>query len=190
MSDGPHRSLPLRAAWKRVCEVAGNTAHGVEEVAERLVPAIRADIVHEIGETFVAQIRKVLTPDLAQPGLFDDASERLAALRRGPCSIFQSDLLDSVDDAMRDGHSGLTALEAGALTAIEIRVRATINSVVEHYLRRAPHETAAAVGRRLAAGLQAAKAEVDALASSLSAGRLVRAAAAPSHRDLEDGPTL
>ena len=150
MSDGPHRSLPLRAAWKRVCEIAGNAAHGLDEVAERLLPALAADIRHEIGEAFVARIRRIIEPDLDQPALFDDARQRLADLRRAPCSTFQADLIDSVDDAFRDGHTGLRALETGAQSAIDTRARATINSVVEHYLRRAPHETAHAVGRRLA----------------------------------------
>ena len=190
MSDGPHRSLPLRRAWKRVCEVAGSAAHSLDEIAERLLPAIKADIVHEIGESFIAQVRKVLAPNSDQGSLFDDAAERLATLRQAPCSIFQSDLLDSVDDAMRDGHNGLAALEAGAQTAIDIRVRATINSVVEHYLRRAPHETAMSVGSRLAAGLQAARAEVSALASSFTADRLATRAAASPRSGLDEGPAL
>ena len=146
MSDGPHKSLPLRRAWKRVCAIAGNTTHGLDEVVERLLPALAADVRHEVGEAFAAKLRKILEPDAEQLTLFSDVRDQLAALRREQCSPFQSDLIDSVDDAVRDGRKGLDALTTGAKVAIDTRASATINSVVEHYLRKAPHE--AAVGGR------------------------------------------
>jgi hypothetical protein len=191
MSDGPHKSLPLRQGWKRVCEIAGNTAHGLDELVERLLPALAADVRHEIGEAFVAKMRKILESDAAQPALFDDVRDQLAGLRREQCSPFQSDLIDSVDDAVRDGQKGLDALSAGAKAAIDTRASATINSVIEHYLRKAPHEAALGVGRRLTAGLQAAATQVSALANGLAIGRLAAAVPGPTPRsDLDDGPSL
>ena len=191
MSDGPHKSLPLRRAWKRVCAVAGNTAHGLDEVVERLLPALAADVRHEVGEAFAAKLRKILEPDAEQLTLFSDVRDQLAALRREQCSPFQSDLIDSVDDAIRDGLKGLDALTTGAKVAIDTRASATINSVVEHYLRKAPHEAAVGVGRRLSAGLKEAAAQVGALASGLATGRLAVAVPGPAPRsDLDDGPSL
>ena len=40
MSDGPHRSLPMRPWWRRLAERADRCAFGVEEVADALVPAL------------------------------------------------------------------------------------------------------------------------------------------------------
>lgn len=191
MSDGPHKSLPLRQAWKRVCEVAGNTAHSLDEVVERLLPALLADVRHEIGDTFIAKVRKIVEPNSEQPTLFNDVRDQLAGLKREQCSPFQSELVDSVDDAVRDGHKGLDALTTGAKAAIDTRANATINSVVEHYLRKAPHEAAVGVGRRLTSGLKSAADQISALANGFATGRLAAALPGSAPRsDLDDGPTL
>ena len=70
MSDGPHRSLPLRRAWKKVCEIADGRAHALEEVVERIPAALAADAKGEISEGLLRSLRRILTSE--QPQLIDD----------------------------------------------------------------------------------------------------------------------
>jgi hypothetical protein len=191
MSDGPHRSLPLRAAWKRVCEIADGAAHSLEEVVERIAPALAADIRGEVDHSLIARLRRILVPDPSQPALFDDVREQVASLRSRAASTLEADLIDAVNDALRNGHAGLGALKAGAEAALEDRAHATINSVVEHYLRRVPHERAANVGQRLLSALDGARASLSTLAGGFAAGRMATAMPAGVDRSsLDDGPSL
>ena len=40
MSDGPHRSLPMRRGWKHVAERGDKPAFTTEDIAEAIVPAL------------------------------------------------------------------------------------------------------------------------------------------------------
>jgi len=189
MSDGPHRSLPLRAAWKRVCEIADGGAHGLEEIVERIAPALAADVRGEVTEGLLRRLRRILNPE--QPGLIDDTREQVASLRSKTASTMEADLVDSVGDALRDGKVGLLALHAGAEAALEDRGHAAIHSVVEHYLRRAPEARAAHVGKRLSEALKQAREGVAAMANGLALGNLRAAIPEAADRSgLDDGPRL
>ena len=43
MSDGPHRSLPMRPRWKKVAEYAGNEAFPLEDICDAIVVAVEWD---------------------------------------------------------------------------------------------------------------------------------------------------
>ncbi|MFC0634700.1 hypothetical protein [Brevundimonas balnearis] len=189
MSDGPHRSLPLRRAWKQVCEIADCGAHGFDEVAERIAPALAADARGEITEALIRRLRGILSPE--QAVLIDDSRERVAALRSTAVSAMEADLVDAVSDALRDGRTGLGALVAGAQATLEDRGHAAIHAVVEHYLRRVPDARAAQVGKRLLDALAHAREGVSALAAGLASGTLRTAIpAVPDRSGLDDGPAL
>lgn len=189
MSDGPHRSLPLRRAWKKICEIADSGAHSFDEVVERLAPALAADVRGEVGETLLKRLRRVLAPD--QPALLDDTAQQVAALRAHTASTMEADLVDAVGDALRDGKTRLEALKAGAEATLEDRGHATIHAVIEHYLRRVPEARAAHVGERLNGALRQAKANLAALASGLASGSMAGAIPAAADRSgLDDGPVL
>lgn len=189
MSDGPHRSLPLRRAWKKICEIADGGAHGLEEVVERIAPALAADLRGEVTEALLRRLRRILVPD--QPALIDDTREQVAALRSKTASTMEADLVDSVGDALRDGKAGLNALHAGAEATLEDRGHAAIHSVVEHYLRRVPEARAAQVGQRLSEALKQARQGLSTLATGLASGTLRTAIPATADRSgLDDGPRL
>lgn len=77
MSDGPHRSLPMRPPWKRVAHWADKEAFSVEDVRASVEVATEQDC-REIRSEFLADIRRVAE----EPTLFpDDAAGRLAALQ-------------------------------------------------------------------------------------------------------------
>ena len=191
MSDGPHKSLPLRRPWKAVCEIADNAAHSLEEVVERMPAALAADIRGEMSEGFVASVRDALLGDSAQPSLFDDAQQAIAAVRSAACSTMESDFADAVCDALRDGDTGLSALRNGAAAAIEDRAHAAIRAVEEHYLVESPKARADHVRDRLHAGLVGAGRALSDLADGLAAGTIkLTVAPAPDRSGLDDGVPL
>jgi hypothetical protein len=56
MSDGPHRSLPMRRGWKRVAEWADNPAFEVGEVSNAIVPALDQDCKGEMSQEFLSRL--------------------------------------------------------------------------------------------------------------------------------------
>jgi hypothetical protein len=49
MSDGPHRSLPMRRGWKRVAERGDKRAYASEEVSEAIIVALEQDCRQEMS---------------------------------------------------------------------------------------------------------------------------------------------
>lgn len=189
MSDGPHRSLPLRRAWKRVCEIADGRAHAIDEVVERIPAALAADARGEIGEALLKSLRRILNPE--QPSFIDDSQAQIAALRSNASSVMEIDLVDSVGDALRDGKAGVEALQVGAEAVLEERGHAAKRSVVEHYLRKVPQARAAHVEQRIGEALRRAGDSLRDLAAGIANGSMRHAVPkVPDRSGLEDGPTF
>lgn len=189
MSDGPHRSLPLRRAWKKVCEIADGRAHALEEVAEKIPAALAADVRGEIGEGLLKSLRRILTSE--QPQLIDDAAQQVAALRSQAASVMEIDLVEAVGDALRDGKRGADAFQTGAEAVFEERGQAVTRSVVEHYLRKSPQARAAHVEQRVSDAIRQAGDRVRDLASGLVTGVMKRQLPnAVDRSGLDDGPAF
>ena len=60
MSDGPHRSLPMRPGWKKVAEYAGNEAFTSKDVCDAIVAAVGLDFRKDISPGIVGGIQDVL----------------------------------------------------------------------------------------------------------------------------------
>jgi hypothetical protein len=191
MSDGPHKSLPMRRAWKRVCEVADNAAHALEEVIEGIAPALAADARGEISDGFLRRLRRALGLDAEQLPLFDDAGQAVVSARTRAESTMEADLADAIGDALRDGLSGIDALRGGIRTALEDRGLAAVRAVEEHYLLKSPKSRAQHVRDRLHAGLAGAAAAVASLTEGLVNGTIsLPVAPATSRSGLDEGPRL
>ncbi|RYG89105.1 MAG: hypothetical protein EON59_02160 [Alphaproteobacteria bacterium] len=189
MSDGPHRSLPLRRAWKKVCEIADGRAHAIEEVVEQIPAALAADAKGEIGESLLKRLRQILTSD--QPQLIDDTPQQVAALRSQAASVMEIDLVEAVTDALRDGKRGADAFQTGAEAVVEERGQAVTRSVVEHYLRKSPLERAAHVEQRVSDALKQAGERVRDVATGIVTGVMDHALSKAVDRSgLDDGPAL
>ena len=57
MSDGPHRSLTMRQAWKRLAEHADNPAAGMEELIQLGGYALEDDLREEFPDRLLRQIQ-------------------------------------------------------------------------------------------------------------------------------------
>jgi hypothetical protein len=186
MSDGPHKSLPMRRGWKKVAEYAGNVTFASNEVCDAIVTAIEQDWRKDISLGLVGSIQDVL----GGATLFsEDRIQALEDLRQSVAGGAMGHvLLDHVLYAVSDGKSGDTAFqEAVTRTAIDWSARRA-RQVEEHYLRKSSTENATIVRSRIEEAVQ--KASFTALAS-----RLLDAASRPvprlvKHDGLDDGVPL
>ena len=81
ISDGPHRSLPMRAGWKRVAECGDNHAYAPEEIRNAIIPALEQDCRAEITPQFVDALYKMFREQ--EISLFkDQLGPQLEVLRR------------------------------------------------------------------------------------------------------------
>lgn len=142
MSDGPHRSLPMRRWWKRLAERADKCAFTAYEVAEALVPALEAECRSEMTSAFRDRLRR----EAAEPTLF---GPQLTMVDEQAATGFERRVLGHLavlsPAESSDGSAIQTALE-NALRGEALRYSRQIE---EHYLREAPPHRAQNVRDRL-----------------------------------------
>jgi hypothetical protein len=146
MSDGPHRSLPLKPAWKVLAERAAKAAYSADEVCEALPRALK----REFREAPIADVRSILGAG-GQGSLFtNDIVEQLETAR-GSCrgSSAGSALIDCAIEAASDGLRGDAAMKAATERALDACSQSSFRSVEEHYQREAGDRNARFVRGRL-----------------------------------------
>jgi hypothetical protein len=108
MSDGPHRSLPMRRHWKDLAERSAKAAFSPDQVSEALPHALKK----EIPAAPIKEIRDIMGSDT----LFSELRiERLDALRQTHRSAAATHVIDC---AIAAAASGLTG-EAGTHAALQ-----------------------------------------------------------------------
>jgi hypothetical protein len=131
MSDGPHRSLPLRPHWKTFARRAANAAHTADEVQESLAHALKRDIL----KAPIKSIRDIMGGDSLFPAM---KIEQLEALR--PSCSGSAPANSAIDCAIAAASNGITG-DAGTQTAIQLALEDTlqshVRSIEEHYQREA-----------------------------------------------------
>ena len=60
MSDGPHRSLPMRKGWKKLAERGDGTLHSDEQVRDAVPLALTDDWREERCDDFMNHVKDVL----------------------------------------------------------------------------------------------------------------------------------
>lgn len=152
MSDGPHRSLPMRPTWQRVAERADNHAYTLEEVSAAMVPALEEDCRADISPEFVRELRATL--ERRDSSLFKkEIALHFDDLRSRAVSGMEHAVFDNVS-AISDADTAgadllLNALEA----AVSDRAARGARQVEEHYLRRSKTSRALEVRSRLEAAI-------------------------------------
>lgn len=146
MSDGPHRSLPLRRPWKILAERAARDAYSFNEVGEAVAHALKSEFL----EAPLREICNILDGK-GQANLFtDNRIDRLEQLRdtwRG--SAASNTLLDCAVDVVNSGLMGKPAQIAVLKDALAGYLLSANRSIEEHYLRKAGSKDASFVRGRL-----------------------------------------
>lgn len=157
MSDGPHRSLPMRRHWRDLAERAATPAFTAEQVAEAFPVALK----NEFREAPLAQIRDILGGG-AQSSLFkEDRAAKIETARRACAgSAAGNTLIDCALEANADGLTGDRAMRTALENALDALARAGCHQIEEHYRRKEPQSTANVRNRLDAARGQCARSEI------------------------------
>lgn len=187
MSDGPHRSLPMRRKWKVLSERADRPAFSAEQVTEAVCPALASDWLQDISQTMVRLLRNVLGGDELTlfPG---DIARQVEDLRSRSTSPLETLLVEAASDAVNDGLRGQEALERAAADTLRERAIRGILQVEEHWRREVREQRVSNVRDRLEASV--ASAPISSLALTLINGESTRGIAAPKRGNLDDGVPL
>jgi hypothetical protein len=144
MSDGPHKSLPMRPGWKRLAECADNRAFAPDEVSRALIPALEQDCRQEIPTSFLDALQNTYGT------LFNERlSEQLEALRPATGHGLGRCVLDHALRRAANGETGIDASVKAVTDALVDRATRGTRQVEEHYCRESTNNRARDVRARL-----------------------------------------
>lgn len=187
MTDGPHRSLPMRRHWKDLAERAAKSIFSKDDVREALPHALKKDA----RELPLERVRDILGGG-RQGKLFQE--DRIAQLEeaRNNCrgSALGNALINCAIEAVTDGLTGDNACTTSLKNAFDEYTRNAFRGVEEHYQREGSDRSARFVRERL----DGARSECDfgGLACEImSPGkRANNASRLPKHLGIDEGPSL
>ncbi|SCA56746.1 conserved hypothetical protein [Candidatus Terasakiella magnetica] len=135
MSDGPHYSLNMRKAWKRVAEKGDTHACSISEVKDALADALAADFKYENGSESIDKIKDILSNPQGDL-LSNNPVEQLEQNRLQFSGHELSErFIDHIQEALLDGNRGEMAVTIGVENALAERSMRYVRSIEEHYLR-------------------------------------------------------
>jgi hypothetical protein len=189
MSDGPHKSLPMRLGWRKLAERAATSSFDPVQTAEAIPDALGDDWRHERCDDLIREVRAVLKDD-RQGSLFgQQKEEKIEVLKKVSASGYplRRLVLECVTQAVENGQDGADAVVTGTERALGERLARGNLQVEEHY-RRSNSDRASAVRT----GLQDAAAELSlkALTNRLLKTDDSSAPPAPKRDGLDDGVPL
>lgn len=185
MSDGPHRSLPLRPHWKTLARRAAKAAHSPDEVAEALPFALKRELL----QAPLMAINDVMCGDTLFPSI---RIEQLEALRaKHPGSAPANLAIDCAVAVVASGLIGEAGVQAAIGAAVADTMQCALRATEEHYQREGSPRSSNFVRQRL----DAARQQVDCGAIArelLSAGApsRQRAVTLPTRKGVDEGPSL
>lgn len=135
MSDGPHRSLPMRRHWKKFAERASKHSYSLDEVSAVLPSAL----MNDFKDAPLNQVSGIFLGDGQIPLFQQDCADRLEELRR-ICrgSTVGNTLIDCAIEANANGLTGEAAINAAVRNASEAYARTILHQIEEHYRRKQP----------------------------------------------------
>ncbi len=187
MSDGPHRSLPMCRAWKRVARCADNPAFEVEEIRNVIVPALEQDCRQEVSRGFLEGFRNICRDQ--QTTLFKrDLRPSLEALKRTAGPGMERLIVDHAIYAAANGNTSSDIAEKAVARRSGIAAR-NGRGVEEHFFRNSTERRAHRVRARIEEGVNGA--DMNAVARHILNGDAKKFVVKPSKRQgLDDGVKL
>jgi hypothetical protein len=158
MSDGPHRSLPMRRGWKRVAEWADNQAFKPEQINNAIIPALEEDCRGEISTEFLSSF---LAACRNQEGsLFKkELGPELEALSSAAGYGLGRMVLEYAKQLSGRGNTGLDIAEKAVTHALSDRAERGARQVEEHYCRKSFEKRAIKVRQRIEEAIRDADVE-------------------------------
>jgi hypothetical protein len=155
MSDGPHRSLNMTRAWKRVAERSDKRSYSCEEVSESFVGALEKDCRREITPAFIDTAWRIFSDP--EPSLFvTKISDQLETLRRQAGPGIGRSVLDQAILGAERGKTGREGLVEAVKNALGNRAAKATKQIEEHYCRESNNPRADRVRMRMEQGINGA----------------------------------
>lgn len=155
MSDGPHRSLPMRPGWKRVAERGDKRAFAADEISRAITPALEQDCRKELQLGFIDHVYKAFRDQ--ESALFKDGfTQRLEGLRDMAGSGIGRVILDHSILVAQRGGTGQRGMEDALKNALTDRAARGARQVEEHYCRESSSARAQRVRERIEEGIRGA----------------------------------
>jgi hypothetical protein len=189
MSDGPHKSLPMRDGWKKVAQRGAASAFDAEQTAEAIPDAVQQDWQEERCDDLIKDLRRALE-ESRQGNLFgQQRDDKLEALKdvSGSGSPLKRRILECVTQEFEGGKDGPEAIKDGTQRAIGEGITRATFQIEEHY-RLSNDESA----DRVRHSLQAAADHVPLQDLTERLLKLTKRSDTPppSRNDLDDGVPL
>ena len=187
MSDGPHRSLPMRRGWKRVAESADNQAFGTDEIRDAILPALEEDCRGEISPEFFGSLRRVCADQ--ETLLFKtDVAPSLEALRNAAGAGLARAVLNYALQQAARGNSPEDIPESALKDALMDRAARGARQVEEHYCRESTNPRANRVRERIEQAIGSA--DIGGVARRILDPGAKSETQAPRRQGLDDGVKL
>ena len=187
MSDGPHRSLNMTRAWKKVAERCDKRAFSCEEVSESLVAALEKDCLREIIPGFLDTAWRIFSDP--EPSLFiTRIGEQLETLRRQAGSGIGHSVLDQAILGAERGKTGRDGLVEAVKNALIDRAAKAKRQIEEHFCRESSNLRADHVRTRMEESISGAA--LDGLARRLLKAERAMEKQSMLKRGLDDGVSL
>ena len=183
MSDGPHRSLPMRRHWKDFAERSAKAAFSSGEVSEALPHAIKKDIL----EAPIKEVREIMGGGTLFPEMRIEGLDALRQTHRGAAATH---LIDCAIEAAANGLNGEPVLRSRLKTRSKARY-ATLSGESKNTMTVKQAPTARAMRTRLDAARQ--QFDCSALARELLSSETPpsrRSVSLPRHSGVDEGPPL
>ncbi|MDW9378031.1 hypothetical protein GOC57_30930 [Sinorhizobium meliloti] len=133
MSDGPHKSLPLRHGYQRVAAWAFRPAFSINQIGEAAELALLRDVAIEVAPTLKQIVAIADGQDLLS--LASSVNDQLDRLRVDPAvDALAASTVEGAQMAVKEGYRGIVALEKGLASALSERLAAGGRAMEEHYL--------------------------------------------------------
>ena len=148
MTDGPHKSLPMNRACKKLADRAWGESYSTHEIAELAPRALMKDA--DMGA--IKMLKSSLQPN-EQHALFGSAFDKLRSCLRQiqqnfPGSAFVDRL---ISEASRHINKGINCIQSILESTLKGRYGAISSGITEHALRRADSNAASRYESRLSA---------------------------------------
>ena len=189
MSDGPHKSLPLRHGYQRVAAWAFKPAFSVSQIGEAAEAALLRDVAIEVAPTLKQIVAIADGQDLLS--LASSMNDQLDRLRVDPAvDALAASTVEGAQMAVKEGYRGIVALEKGLAAALSERLVAGGRAMEEHYLVKLGPGACQQIRRRISdtIGHMNSNGTFDRMAKSILGDRSVSVARTPTlHDGLDQG---
>ncbi|GAA4129430.1 hypothetical protein ACFFTN_09765 [Aminobacter aganoensis] len=149
MSDGPHKSLPLRPRYRQLAEWAYKAAFAIPQVCEAAEAALIRDAAIELNVALPGVVRIVDGGDLLSRHP-DFLHEQLRCLRDDAAiQPLAASVIECTQMAIHQGRLGRDAIQEAVATALAERLAANSRATEEHYLVEAGRNACLDIRSRL-----------------------------------------